>query len=148
MNFKSYSILFFFGIMYFVSLAKLPPEKAVAKPEITKIEFGSIVIDNITYDDDVIIDKGEVKKRKKGDSRNLREQYGHTPLTSAENIPWNCDTLIIGIGMSGRLPVTDEFKKEAEKRKVALIFLETPEAVKYFTKHYYNGMNAVFHITC
>jgi len=138
-----------FGLLVLLLLSwNRVPEKIVAAPEIKDLKFGSITVNNVVYEDDIIISAGEVKKRKKGASKDQREKYGHTPITAAENIPWDCDTLVIGIGMSGRLPVPDEFKEEARKKGVVLVLLETPEAVEYFTKHYRRGMNAVFHITC
>ena len=36
--------------------------------------FGSIKIDDITYEDDVVIDRGEVRKRKKKPSKRFREE--------------------------------------------------------------------------
>ena len=62
-------------------------------------------------------------------------------------LPW-CKTLVIGIGMSSRLPVTKAFKTEAKERGIELILLETPKAVKYFMKNYGPKVNAIFHITC
>ncbi len=136
-------------VLLFLVSANLPKkEKAEVAPVIKDLKFGSITINEIVYEDDVVIKSGVVSKRKKSASKHLREKYGHTPITPAENIPWDCDTLIVGIGMSSQLPVTDDFKKEAKSKKVVLILLETPDAVAYFTKHYYSRMNAVFHITC
>ncbi len=117
-------------------------------PKIKNLKFGSITINGTVYEKDVVIEKGVVRKRKKGPSKPLRDKYGHTPLTPLENIPWDCDTLVIGIGMSGRLPVVKDFKKEAKKRAVTLILLETPKAVNYFVKNYSARTNAIFHITC
>jgi Uncharacterized conserved protein len=42
--------------------------------------FGSIRINGVTYDYDVVIDRGEVRKRKKKASKKFREAFGHTPL--------------------------------------------------------------------
>jgi hypothetical protein len=117
-------------------------------PTIKNLKFGSVEINGTLYDHDVLIENGEVKKRKNGPSKPLREKYGHTPLTPLENIPWDCDTLVIGIGMSGRLPIVDDFKKEAAAKGVTLIFLETPKAVEYFIAHFGPRTNAIFHITC
>lgn len=60
--------------------------------------FGSIRIDGITYNHDVVIDRGEIRKRKKKPSRKFRETFGHTPLSIEEEIPWKCRRLIIGTG--------------------------------------------------
>ena len=58
--------------------------------------FGSVRVDGVTYDHDLIIDRGKIRKRKKGASRPFRGAYGHTPLSAAEDIPWRCRRLVIG----------------------------------------------------
>ena len=117
-------------------------------PEITKLKFGTITVDGVLFEKDIVIDNGKVRQRKKGPSKPERDKYGHTPLTPHELIPWDCKVLVIGKGMSNRLPITKDFMKEVDKRNIKLIVLETPEAVEYFTKNYHSGMNAIFHITC
>jgi hypothetical protein len=52
--------------------------------------FGSIRIDGSTYKHDVAIDRGEINRRKKKASKQFREEFGHTPLSVEENIPWKC----------------------------------------------------------
>jgi hypothetical protein len=74
--------------------------------------FGLIRIDGVDYEHDVLIDRGEVYKRKKKLSKKFRDQFGHTPVSLEEKIPWKCRRLVIGTG-SGALPVMDEVKKEA-----------------------------------
>jgi hypothetical protein len=123
-------------------------EKVDQAPEITDLEFGSITVDGIAYDKDIVIENGVTRKRKKGPSRERRAEYGHTPLTAKEEIPWNCKTLVVGTGMHGKLPVVEEFKEEAKRRGVKLILLETPSAVEYFLENYGPEVNAIFHITC
>jgi len=49
----------------------------------TDYSFGSIRIDGVTYDHDLIIDHGKIRKRKKAASRKFRGSYGHTPLSIA-----------------------------------------------------------------
>jgi hypothetical protein len=39
--------------------------------------FGSIRIDGVTYQHDVVIDRGQVRKRKKKPSKAFREAFGH-----------------------------------------------------------------------
>ena len=46
-----------------------------------KFSFGSIRIDGTTYEHDVVIDRGEVRKRKKRLSNKFREAFGHTPIS-------------------------------------------------------------------
>jgi len=61
-----------------------------------------IHIDGETYDHDVVIDRGEIKKWKKKPSKKFRDKFGHTPLSIEEKIPWNCRQLFIGTGVEGR----------------------------------------------
>ena len=89
--------------------------------------FGSIRIDGVTYEHDVLIDRGQVRKRKKKPSKKFREAFGHTPLSAEEKIPWKCTRLVIGTG-TGALPVMDEVKKEAKRRHVQLLMLPTAKA--------------------
>src|SRR5258707_1482021 len=86
--------------------------------------FGSIRIDGITYEHDVVIDDGEVRKRKKKASKKYRDAFGHTPLSVGEKIPWKCWRLVIGTGTC-RLPVMDEVKREAKRRKAELLIVPT-----------------------
>jgi len=65
--------------------------------------FGSIQIDGVTYEHDVVIDRGKIRKRKKKPSQKFRHTSGHTPLSIEEEIPWKCDRLVIGTG-TGALP--------------------------------------------
>jgi hypothetical protein len=109
--------------------------------------FGSIRIDCESYDYDVVIDRGEVRKRKKKASKRFREEFGHTPLSVEEPIPWKCKRLVIGTGANGALPVMKEVRLEAERRKVELLVLPTEKAVE-FLNHHPQGTNAVLHITC
>ncbi len=52
-----------------------------------KFSFGSIQIDGSTYEHDVIIDRGEICKRKKKPSKKFREQFGHTPALDRRGNP-------------------------------------------------------------
>ena len=108
--------------------------------------FGSIRIDGITYEHDVIIDRGQVRKRGKKPSKRFRDEYGHTPLSMEEEIPWECRRLVIGTG-TGALPVMDEVKREAQKRKIKLVILPTKEAIKELKKET-AATNAILHVTC
>src|SRR4029453_9930327 len=77
---------------------------------ISHFTFGALKIDGVTYEHDVVLDPGEIHKRKKKASKKVRATFGHTPLSVEENIPWRCTHLIIGTGAYGRLPVMDDVK--------------------------------------
>ena len=111
-----------------------------------KFSFGSIRIDGTTYNHDVVIDRGEVRRRKKKPSKEFRDAFGHTPLSLKEAIPWNCRRLVIGTG-TGALPVMDEVKGEAKRRKIKLVILPTKEAIQELTKEAATT-NAILHVTC
>lgn len=108
--------------------------------------FGSIRINGVTYEHDVVIDRGRVRKRKKKPSKQFRAAFGHTPLSLAEKIPWDCRRLVIGTG-TGALPVMDEVKREAERRKVKLSILPTIQAIQEL-KQTPRDANAILHVTC
>jgi hypothetical protein len=109
--------------------------------------FGSVRVDGVTYDHDLIIDRGKIRKRKKAASRKFRGAYGHTPLSTAEDIPWRCRRLVIGTGANGALPVMKQVREEAHRRKVDLVVLPTAAAIGVLTETT-KDTNAVLHVTC
>lgn len=113
----------------------------------TEYSFGSIRIDEVTYEHDVIVDRGKVRKRKKAASKPLRAAYGHTPLSIEEDIPWRCRRLVIGTGATGSLPVMPEVEEEARRRKVDLVLMPTAEAIGVLNETA-KDTNAVLHLTC
>jgi hypothetical protein len=108
--------------------------------------FGSIRIDGVTHEHDVIIDRGQVRKRKKKPSKKFRDAFGHTPLSIEEKIPWTCKHLVIGT-RTGALPVMDEVKREAKRRKIKLLIVPTAEAIEEL-KQDPDETNAILHVTC
>jgi len=111
-----------------------------------KFSFGSLRIDGSTYERDVVIDRGEIRKRKKTPSRKFSAEFGHTPLSIGEKIPWKCHRLVIGTGAYGRLPVMKEVKLEAERRHVELVVVPTSEAIRLMERE--SSANAILHVTC
>src|SRR5262247_2796295 len=72
------------------------------------VKFGEIEVEGKRYTHDLVIDGGKVRKRKKGPSKEFREEFGHTPLSAEEEIPWGGKQLLVGTGAHGALPVMDE----------------------------------------
>ena len=116
--------------------------------KIQEFSFGSIRIDGTVYEDDVVIDGGVVRKREKKPSRKFRGDYGHTPLSVEEDIPWNCSRLVIGTGVDGKMPVLPEVMREAERRKIEILVLPTASAIEELQQGGQGMTNAVLHITC
>lgn len=110
--------------------------------------FGHITIDGTVYDHDVILHAGRIRKRKKGPSRGRKAEFGHTPLTAEEDLPWEADTLWIGTGAYGRLPVVKEVGEEAERRGVTLVLEKTPEMVERVNRGIPEGTAVLLHLTC
>ena len=108
---------------------------------------GSVRAGGVTYDHDLIIDRGRIRKRKKGASRQFRGAYGHTPLSAAEDIPWRCRRLVIGTGADGALPVMDEVHEQARRREVELVIVPTAQAISILAKTT-KDTNAILHLTC
>jgi hypothetical protein len=114
---------------------------------IDRFTFGSIRIDGVTYEHDVVIAGGRVHKRKKKRSKPFRGAFGHTPLSVEEDIPWECRRLVVGTGASGALPVMDEVEQEAARRQVALVTVPTREAIEALQAEP-EDTNAILHVTC
>src|SRR6266478_6512244 len=108
-----------------------------------KISFGSIGIDGVTHEHDVVIDRGTVRKRKKKASKKFRDAFGHTPLSVEEKIPWKCRRLVISTG-TGTLPVMIDVQRKAQRRKIKLLVLPTAQAIKTL-KQNPNETNAILH---
>jgi len=108
--------------------------------------FGSVCIDGVTYEHDVVIDRGQVSKRKKKLSKKFRGEFGHTPLSLEEKILWKCRRLVVGTG-TGALPVMEELKREAKRRKIELLILPTVRAIQVLERDS-TETNAVLHVTC
>ncbi|MBA3431307.1 MAG: hypothetical protein H0U16_07490 [Actinobacteria bacterium] len=114
---------------------------------IDQFTFGSIRIDGVIYEHDVVIARGQVRKRKKKSSKPFHDAFGHTPLSVKEHIPWDCGRLVVGTGAHGALPVMDEVKQEAARREVELLTVPTSEAIRVLEAEP-KDTNAILHVTC
>jgi hypothetical protein len=112
-----------------------------------KFHFGRIEIDGGTYERDVVIDRGRIRKRRKKASKRFREGFGHTPVSVEEEISWKCQRLVVGTGRYGSLPVMNEVKLEARRRKIDLLILPTEEAIQTLANQP-KRTNAILHVTC
>jgi hypothetical protein len=112
------------------------------------ISFGLIEIDGRRFDRDVVLEAGNVRRRKKKPSKAYRDRYGHTPLSADEEIPWSVPRLIVGTGATGQLPIMPELYQEAQRRGVEVVAVPTEEACRLLSEVSPRDAAAVIHVTC
>ena len=112
------------------------------------VRFGLVEIDGERFDRDVVVDRGQVGRRRKKASKPLRDRYGHTPLSLLEPIPWHCRRLIIGTGADGALPIDSDVLAEADRRGVEFVALPTDDACALLADADPGSTNAILHVTC
>jgi hypothetical protein len=71
------------------------------------IRFGEIEIEGQRYENDLVIERGQVRKRRKKPSKPYKAQFGHTPLSADESILWGSVRLIAGTGPYGSLTINE-----------------------------------------
>jgi hypothetical protein len=112
------------------------------------VRFGEVLIEGQRYDHDVVIDAGRIRRRRKGPSKKLREQYSHTPLSAGEDIAWGGQRLIVGTGDEGSLPVAPDVYAEAKRRGIEIVALPTRDACRLLADLDREDVYAVLHVTC
>ena len=112
------------------------------------VTFGTVEVAGRTYEHDVVIEHGKVRKRDKKPSKARRDEYGHTPLTAAEAIPWSGRRLFIGTGADGRLPIAEDVHREAKARGISILAGPTDEACQALADVSDDEVCAILHVTC
>jgi hypothetical protein len=112
------------------------------------VSFGLIEIDGRSFEHDVVIEEGRIRRRKKGPSKPQRAAFGHTPLSADEAVPWSAPLLIVGTGVMGQLPITDDLYREAKRRSVEVVARPTAEACELLTAAHARSVAAILHVTC
>jgi hypothetical protein len=120
----------------------------VTKMQVRLLRFGSIEVEGREYENDIVIEQGQVRKRKKKPSKPYRAEFGHTPLSADEELPWGGDKMIIGTGAYGSLPVMPEVLEEARRRGVEVTAIPTEDACRLVSTLDRSQVHAVLHVTC
>ncbi len=110
--------------------------------------FGSIEVEGRAYEHDIVISRGAVRKRSKKPSKPYRGKFGHTPLSTDEELPWGGPQLIIGTGAHGSLPIMPEVVAEAARRNIDLVAIPTEQACRLIAGLKRREVRAVLHVTC
>lgn len=110
--------------------------------------FGEIEIEGKRYHADVVIERGQVRRRRKKPSKAYRDRFGHTPLSTEESIPWGGPTLIVGTGAIGLLPIIAEVYELAARQNVEIVAMPTETACRLIADLEPGDVNAILHVTC
>ena len=112
--------------------------------KVDSTSFGKIVINKKEYMHDVIINyRGEVKEAK----TKIRHLFSKNEFE--ELAKENPEIIIVGNGQYSAMEIDEEVKKISKERKIELIVLPTPEAIKKFNELVESKkVCAYFHVTC
>jgi len=119
------------------------------KPEIGSTEFGSITIEDETYEHDVVIHlDGTIVKRKKKLSKEIYGTSHKISLAEAEFVfEKGAQHLIIGSGQEGMVELSDEASQYFEEKDCEVFLFPTPEAIEAWNKAEGKTIG-LFHVTC
>lgn len=119
------------------------------KPKIDSTKFGSIKIDGVKYDHDILIRlDGRVEKRKKKLSKEI---FGTSHMISLAEAEYayekGAEKLIVGTGQSGMVNLSSEAIDFFQKHNCTVELRPTPEA--YISWNETKGaVIGLFHVTC
>ena len=117
-------------------------------PAINNTSFGSITVDGESYDHDIIILDGKVKKRKKKLSKAI---YGTSHKISLDEIRYiyqdKSEGIVIGSGQYGIVKLSNEANKFLISKNCQVVLRPTPEAIQEWNKTEGKWIG-LFHITC
>ena len=118
-------------------------------PKIQGTSFGSITIDEQTYNNDVVIRlDGQVEKRKKKLSKAVYGTSHKISLDEARHIHQEgAERLIIGTGQYGLAKLSDDAASFFNEMNCQVEALATPDALKAWNQAE-GALIAVFHVTC
>jgi hypothetical protein len=121
------------------------------KPHIDATAFGSITVDGVVFEHDVIIRlDGQVKKRKKKLSKAV---YGTSHTISLQEAMYVCEEavapgrLIVGSGQHGNVDLSPEAAAYLQRRKCRVVLQPTPEVIEVWN-HAKGTTIGLFHVTC
>ena len=117
--------------------------------KIEKTEFGSITVDGVTYEHDIVITaEGKVEKRKKKLSEALYGTSHIISLDEARSVYENgVKRLIIGTGQYDNVRLSEEAEAYIEQKGCKVLMEATPKAIKRFNEEEKKKIG-LFHVTC
>jgi hypothetical protein len=114
-----------------------------------KTGFGWIEVGGVRYDNDIVIHTdGSVTKRRKKDSKGLKGDYGHTPLSEYELgflEKEDPEVVYVGTGQYGSLPLTPGAREVLAS--YGTVIEPTGEILSSIGKEQRSYV-AILHVTC
>ncbi|MGA3112597.1 MAG: hypothetical protein ABSE15_11335 [Candidatus Bathyarchaeia archaeon] len=114
-----------------------------------KSKFGWINVNGEKYEKDIVIHSdGSITKREKKKSKDLKSEYGHTPLSERELEflqKEQFEALYIGTGHEAALPITPDALQILKKYNATI--LPTPELIEKIEEEQRKFV-ALIHVTC
>jgi hypothetical protein len=119
------------------------------KPTISETHFGSITIEGVVSERDVIIRlNGAVKKRKKKLSKAV---YGTSHIISLDEAKFayekGAEGIVIGAGQYGTVRLSDEAADYFKRKKCRVKLRPTGEAIRIWNDAE-GALLGLFHVTC
>lgn len=108
---------------------------------INSTSFGSITIDNKTYNHDVWIFQNKTIQRRDRNHKFTLEEFN---LLTKDNPK----ILLIGTGQYGVVEIDEDVIKAAKEKNILLMYEKTPIALKKFNELKDKKIVAAFHTTC
>ena len=119
------------------------------KSRLLEAKFGWIKVNGEKYEKDIVIHSDEsITKREKKKSKDLKPDYGHTPLSERELefLPKEqFDALYVGTGHEAALPITPQALETLKKYNATI--LPTPEVIGKIMQEQ-KPFVAIIHVTC
>lgn len=134
---------------FFASFRVLRGSNTMHTPHIDSTRFGSITIDDIVYDHDVIVRlSGDIVKRNKKLSKHVTGSSHKVSDAEAEfALEAGCETVIVGSGQQGVLHLTNEALAVFEDQGCTVLVSPTPQAIQVFNRTP-GPKVGLFHVTC
>ena len=119
------------------------------KPRIDDTRFGSITIEGMVSEHDVIIRlNGQVDKRKKKLSKAV---YGTSHIVSLDEAKHvyeeGAEQLVIGTGQQGMVKLSNEATEYLQRKKCLVELLPTRDAIQAWNEAE-GAVIGLFHVTC
>lgn len=108
---------------------------------INSTSFGSITIDNKTYNHDILIFVDKTIQERKRSHEFTLEEFN----TIRKGNP---QILLIGTGQYGILKIDEKVIKTAKEKNIELVYNKTPIIIKKFNELKDKKIAAAFHTTC